>query len=222
MVNQGQEITSGILQREMGPWARFCLLLIVVGMQLLYVPINRTVQGGVILDLPLDAHVPFWPIWAVPYLLSLVFWNGCFVWAAWKMEDGLYRALVAAALVVMLSSYAVYVLFPTYVERPALAGDGWPVALVRLIYNNDRLNNAFPSGHTYHTMLIVFFWWRWQPQLRWLWVLVAVIILLSTLFTGQHNVLDLAGGIVWAWAGYRFGLWWANRGVRVRGADARL
>jgi membrane-associated phospholipid phosphatase len=143
--------------------------------------------------------------------LSLLWWTGCYVWAAYKMPDSLYRAFVVAALAVMLSSYVVYILFPTYVDRPALHGSNWQVELVRTIYSSDRLNNAFPSGHTYNSMLILFFWWDWQPKLRWLWVTIAVIIILSTLFTGQHNLLDPVGGIIWAWLGYRFGMWWTTR-----------
>jgi len=182
--------------------------------QLLYFPINRTVQGGVVLVTQWDAFVPLWPIWAIPYLLSIVWWAGCFIWAAWKMDAPLYRAFVMGTIAVMLTSYVVYLLYPTYVHRPALEGDSWQIELVRFIYNNDRLNNAFPSGHTCTTMLIVLFWWHWRRWLRWLWIGIAVIILLSALFTRQHNLPDLIGGIVWAWMGYRFGLWWMERGLK--------
>jgi membrane-associated phospholipid phosphatase len=127
------------------------------------------------------------------------------------MEDARYRAFVAGTLAVLLASYVVYILFPTYVERPVLEGSSWQVDLLRLIYNNDRLHNAFPSGHTYTTFLIVFFWWQWKPHLRWLWSAAALMVILSTLFTGQHNLPDPLGGVVFAWLGYRFGLWWASR-----------
>jgi membrane-associated phospholipid phosphatase len=190
---------------------RLLWLLVLFGVQLLYVPINRTMYGGVVLATPWDASIPLWPIWAVPYLLAIVWWVGSFVWAAWQMEDRLYRAFVAGTLAVILASYALYILYPTFVNRPVLLGHSWSVDLLRLIYNNDCLNNAFPSGHTYTTMLIVFFWWRWQPKLRWVWVVAALVVMLSTLFTKQHNLPDVLGGIVFAWLGYRFGLWWAGR-----------
>ena len=190
---------------------RLIWVAILFAVQLLYLPINRTVQGGVILATPWDPFVPFWPIWAVPYLLSIAWWAGCFIWAACKMEDSRYQAFVTGSIAVMLSSYLVYLFFPTYVRRPVLEGDGWPIELMRFIYNNDRLHNAFPSGHTYNTMLIVFFWWGWRPRLRWLWAGIAIIIILSTLFTGQHNLPDPIGGIVWAWLGYRFGWWQVTR-----------
>lgn len=183
--------------------------------QALYFPINRTVAGGVVLITPLDALVPFWPAWAVPYLLSILWWEGCLVWAALKMPASRYRAFVVSVLVTLLTSYAFYIIYPTYVERPPVEGSGWQFDLIRSIYANDRLNNAFPSSHTYMTMLMVFFWWNWQPKLRWLWLVIAVIIILSTLFTGQHHLLDPVGGIVWAWIGYRLGLLWVRWRSRV-------
>ncbi len=199
--------------------ARLVRLIALFAAQLLYVPVNRLVQGGVVLRTPLDAHIPFWPIWVLPYLLSLVWWWGCFIWAAWKMDSERYRAFVAGALATMLSSYAVYVLFPTYVERLFLEGHDWPVELVRFIYNADRLHNAFPSSHAYTTMLIVFFWWDWRRHLRGVLVTIAVLVLLSTLFIRQHYLVDPLGGILWAWMGYRFGSWWAIRGVHSKRVD---
>jgi hypothetical protein len=202
------------VQSAMTPRLRLAWLVVLFIVQLLYIPINRIVQGGVVLTTPWDALIPLWPIWAIPYLLGIVWWAGCFVWAAWKMDAPLYRAFIMGMIAMTLTSYVVHVLYPTYVQRPALEGGNWQTELVRFIYENDRSNNAFPSGHTYTTMLIVLFWWQWRSRLRWLWAGIAVIILLSTLFTRQHNLPDLVGGIVWAWMGYRFGLWWMARRLK--------
>jgi membrane-associated phospholipid phosphatase len=199
---------------DMTPGMRLAWLIVLFLVQSLYFPINRSIQGGVVLATPWDASIPLWPVWVIPYLLSLVWWAGCFVWAAWKMEDGLYRAFVTSLIVVMVASYVVYVLYPTYIVRPSLQGNDWLTNLVRLLYENDRVNNAFPSGHTYTTVLIALFWWRWYPRQRWLWATIAVVVLLSTLFTRQHNIPDLFGGIAFAYLGYRLGLWWARRGSR--------
>ena len=127
------------------------------------------------------------------------------------MEEKRFRALAIATISVMLTSYVLYIVYPTFVERPIVEGSGGAADLIRTIYQNDRLNNAFPSGHTYSTMLIVLFWWDWKPGLRWLWAAAGTIVILSTLFTGQHNLPDPVGGIIWAWAGHRFGLWWVNQ-----------
>jgi len=136
----------------------FITLLIVQG---LYFPINKYVQGGVIIATPWDAYIPLWSIWAVPYLFSLFWWLGSFIWATAKMDDELYLAFVVATIFVMLTSYAVYLLYPTYIERPILEGDSWSMDLVRFIYSQDRSYNVFPSGHTYTSVLIALFGSRW-------------------------------------------------------------
>jgi membrane-associated phospholipid phosphatase len=198
----------------MTPKARWAWLTAIIIVEFLYVPINRTIQGGVVLAMPWDRLFPLRPIWVIPYLLSMVWWTVCFFWAAWKMDDDLYEALVVSVLTVMLASYMVYIVFPTYVIRPPVQGDDWLTRMISLLYANDRANNAFPSGHTYNTMLITLFWWRWRPRQRWLWLTITVIVLLSTLYTRQHYLLDLFGGILFAWLGYRLGLRWVARRQR--------
>jgi membrane-associated phospholipid phosphatase len=40
--------------------------------------------------------------------------------------------------------------------------------------------------------------------------LILIIVSLSTLFTGQHYVADIFGGLLVAFMGYHFGLRWAR------------
>jgi membrane-associated phospholipid phosphatase len=191
--------------------ARLGGLLTVVAVQSLYLPINRLLSGGIELKIPWDAYVPFWPIWVVPYLGAFAWWAVSVIWAAWKMDDRRYVAFIVATLVTMVAAYATYLLWPTYVTRPVPVGDSWAAGVVRWLYANDELYNAFPSGHVYSTLLIVFFWWDWQPRRRWLWALLGALVILSTLFTGQHHLLDPLGGALWAYGGYRVGWWVAKR-----------
>jgi membrane-associated phospholipid phosphatase len=202
----GEPTSGSIAQGQRLVW-----LILLFAVQLLYFPINRTVQGGVILRTPWDAFFPLRPIWVVPYLLSLLWWMGCFVWATVKMPDNLYRSFVISAITIMLASYVVYIVYPTYVIRPNPQGEDFWTRLVADLYARDHVNNAFPSGHTYNTILIALYWSRWHPKRRWLWWAIAVVILLSTLYTRQHNLPDLVGGIAFAWLGYRFGLLWVER-----------
>jgi membrane-associated phospholipid phosphatase len=72
------------------------------------------------------------------------------------------------------------------------------MSLMRFVYANDRSYNALPSGHTYNTMMIAIIWWVWKPRQRLLWSLSVPIVILSTLFARQHNVLDAVFGVIWA------------------------
>jgi membrane-associated phospholipid phosphatase len=108
------------------------------------------------------------------------------------------RTVLVAFLLMTLSSYAVYLLLPTYVVRPDPTGSGWALDLIRWLYGNDQPYNALPSGHTYNTVIIMLILWDWKPRLRWLWVLSVLIVILSTLFTRQHYILDVIFGAIWA------------------------
>ena len=183
----------------------WCVLLF--GIQGLYFPLNRYLKGGMELKTPLDAHVPLWPIWLVPYALICVWWVVAFSWAAWKMEERLYEAFFIASAFVCVSALTIFAVFPTYVVRPTLPAGDFAAQLLNWIYAKDYMYNAFPSGHVYITTLIALFWSHWFPKWRWLWIATVVIIALATLFTHQHYVPDPIGGLALAWFGYRIGLW---------------
>jgi membrane-associated phospholipid phosphatase len=184
-------------------------LLIAFGLvclQLLYLPVNRLASGGVTLQTTVDKAIPLYPIWVVPYLLALPWWLAGLLWAAIRMQGRLYRAFVIATAFAILVGTLIYIFFPTYEPRPSITPTGWAGDLLLRVYQNDRPYNAFPSSHTYLTALISFFFWRWKPRLALLWLGILVVVLLSTLFTWQHSLLDLAGGLFLAGAGAWLGL----------------
>jgi membrane-associated phospholipid phosphatase len=118
------------------------------------------------------------------------------------MDIHLWKSFLISNFAVVLVSYVIYLVYPTYVHRPRLPDrHSWQIELVRIIYCLDRPYNAFPSGHAYNTLLIALFWCRWP------WIGMTVIILLSTLFTRQPNLPDPIGGVALAALGYRFSLW---------------
>jgi len=184
----------------------WCALLF--GIQALYFPLNKYLQGGMELKTPLDAYLPLWSIWVLPYALACWWWIIAYVWAAWRMDDRLYEAFFLASAVMQVSALTMFTLFPTYIVRPNLPTTGdWTLQLLGWIYSNDYAYNAFPSGHVYITTLIALFWSRWFPNWRWLWTTTVVLVILATLFTGQHYLPDPLGGLVLAWFSYHVGLW---------------
>ena len=183
----------------------WCSLLF--GIQALYVPLNRFLQGGMEFKTALDEYVPLWPIWVLPCGLICVWWIVAHLWAAWRMEDHLYEAFFLASAFASVSALTIFTVFPTYVIRPAIPATDWPSQLLNWIYTNDYAYNAFPSGHVYITTLIALFWSRWSPQWRWILATTVVIVILATLFTHQHYLPDPIGGLALAWFSYRIGLW---------------
>lgn len=186
---------------------RFLLLLALLLISALYFPLNRLLTNGYNLQIALDAYVPVIPVFVIPYLLFLPFWVSAFLFAAWKMNDKLFRAFMAASIFATSIATLIYFVFPTYTKRPIIEASGWASNLLLDLYSNDALFNAFPSGHVLYTTLIALFGALWQP--RWAVGLYGsvVLVVLSTLLTGQHHLLDPLGGLALGWGGYRFGLW---------------
>ena len=74
-----------------------CLIwcALVFGIQALYFPLNRFLQGGTELKTAFDDYVPLWPIWVVPYVLICGWWVAASIWAVWRMEENLYEAFLS-------------------------------------------------------------------------------------------------------------------------------
>ncbi len=176
---------------------------------MLYAPTSNQVAGGIEPKLSIDVF-PIWPIWVLPYVLCYALWLFSCVWIILKMEDRLFRAFIAACMLTFSIGIATYIFFPTYVRAAPLPGNDLLTSLLRFIHQNFGRYDALPSGHIYITTLLALFFSRWYPRQRFIWIVILVIVSLSTLFTGQHYLLDVAGGYAVGLAGYYFGLWWAG------------
>lgn len=188
---------------------RLSILIILLLVSALYFPLNRFLTNGYNLKTVLDAYIPIVPAFAIPYLLFLPFWIVAFLIAAWKMNDRLFRAFMIGSFSSTVIATLTYVLFPTYTDRPLINTNEWGASLLQLIYSKDNVFNAFPSEHVLYTTLIALFVTTWRPT--WTMTLTlngsVVLVILATLFTGQHHLLDPLGGWVLGWGSYRFGLW---------------
>ena len=171
---------------------------------------TRVMQGGIIPKLPIDIF-PLSVIWVIPYALWYPFIASAGVWLILKSNEKLFREFTAGFLLTCTLGVLTYYLFPTYIIDPALPGTDFFSKTLLFLQSIDGDYAAFPSSHIYVTVILALFFDRWYPQYRWLWLFIYVMIALSTLFTQQHYILDVVGGTVYAWIGYRFGLWWVER-----------
>jgi membrane-associated phospholipid phosphatase len=180
---------------------RFLIFLLIIGSQAVYLPLNKFLQGGTALKISLDGLIPILSGWSIPYILWMVSWFWLTLWAALKMPDNLIKTYWTATLIVILSAMLVYTFFPTYVDRAPVQGSGLGEDILRWVYSQDGLYNAFPSGHIYLATLTCLFYSRWHPRSAWFWAIVFLVVSCSTLFTGQHYILDVVGGLVFALTG---------------------
>lgn len=174
---------------------RFLWLMVPFGIQLFYFPLNRYSSGGIAPITVLDHYIPLWPLWTAPYVLVLPAWILAYAWAGLKMDDHLFKPFLWASIGAILTGILTFWLFPTYIVRPEVTGSGFAWDWIRQLYASDHVYNALPSGHAYVTGIIAIFWVLWKPRLKWLWIFIYGVVLLSTLFTHQHYILDLIAGM---------------------------
>lgn len=186
----------------------FCLIIL---SQALYLPLNKFLRGGTAINTPLDAMIPIIPYWSIPYLLWMICWFWLCFWAALKMPEEIFKSYFTSTLLVILSAMVVYLTFPTFVIREPVQGTGFGADILRWIYSNDGLYNAFPSGHIYLATLTTIFYSRWNPGYSWFWYATLLVVSCSTLFTGQHYIADVIGGVVFALIGAYVGTRFVER-----------
>lgn len=144
-----------------------------------------------------DTRIPLIPIFVIPYLFFFFPWLvGLVIWAFIRNVRVFQRVSIALMAGVLLS-YACYMLYQTAVVRSAPDGSVFS-GLLRWAYRSDVRYNAFPSSHTFVTVILLA---TTLPLLRRtgtkaLAVAVAVLIVLSTLLTKQHHIADVLGGLV--------------------------
>jgi membrane-associated phospholipid phosphatase len=188
---------------------RVLFIFLACCIQMIYIPTSNRIAGGIEPKLAIDIF-PVWPVWVLPYILCYVLWFSSMAWIILKTEDRLFRSFLAACVLTFSIGATTFIFFPTYVRPATVEGNDIFAGVLRMIHGTWGRYDAFPSGHVYITTLLTLFFSRWYPRWKYVWIATLIVVSLSTLFTGQHYILDVLGGYLTALAGYYFGLWWAG------------
>jgi len=186
---------------------RLLLMFGVILIQVIYTPTSLLLKGGIEPKLTIDVF-PLWVVWVIPYVLCYPLWIFGIGWLIWKMDEQLFRTTITGLFFTVSLGISIFILFPTYVVLPELTGTDILSRLLHSIQVAGGDHDALPSSHIYTTVILALFYYEWHPRYKWLWLLIVLIVSLSTLFTRQHYIADVLAGYLTGWLGYRFGLWW--------------
>lgn len=174
---------------------RWLATIALLGIFLLYFPLNRPWGTVHVLRLSIDDRIPEVPVFVVPYLLG--FYALLVLGYLWflRMPGVQYWRLALGLALGLLLSDVVYRTFQTTVPRTASLDRSVFGAALNWVRSADAPYSAFPSQHTLLTLLCTWNLWRvvdrwWRPLL----VLNAGLILAATLLLRQHFVLDIVAG----------------------------
>ena len=105
----------------------------------------------------------------------------------------------------MISCYVVYYIYPTYVPRPIITESDFFSSLVLNLYENDKPYNCFPSIHVLNSALIALYTYESEKVNKFtktICVIVAVSIIISTMFVKQHYFADVVASVIFAFVLY--------------------
>jgi len=100
-------------------------------------------------ELPLDRALPLQPVWALIYGSLYLFLIVLPIFIV--REEELIRRTLFAYLLIWITAYVCFWLYPTVAPRPlAVLGNGFAAWGLRLLYDADPPYNCFPSLHVAH------------------------------------------------------------------------
>ena len=155
----------------------------------------------------LDLRLPFLPQFLIIYFGCYIFWAANYILAARQDREEVYR-FFTADFISRCVCLVIFLAYPTTNTRPVIEGSVFWDLLAGWLYSIDAADNLFPSIHclvSWFCFLAV----KGQKKIP-IWYkavsfILAVLVFLSTLFTKQHVIVDVAGGIFLAQGGFWIG-----------------
>ena len=161
----------------------------------------------------LDLRLPFLPQFLIIYFGCYIFWAANYILAARQDREEVYR-FFTADFISRCVCLVIFLAYPTTNTRPVIEGSGFWDLLAGWLYSIDAADNLFPSIHclvSWFCFLAVKGQKKIPTWYKAVSFILAVLVFLSTLFTKQHVIVDVAGGIFLAqgcfWIGKYTEIW---------------
>ena len=150
--------------------------------------------------LPIDGMIPLLEEFILIYFGCYLFWFGGLLFMACHKTD-VFWDFFARVFVSLIVAFSFFMLMPLEITRPEITGDGFFADAMRFLYTIDKPHNLFPSLHCFFNW-IVYVQMRGKKEyplaLRLFGCIFSLLVFASTLFTRQHFVMDVVGGVLLA------------------------
>lgn len=166
---------------------------------------------------PLDRMIRVAPAWVVIYVAAYLYWVSAYVAIA-RVSPGVCRKFCRADWIGKAVAFLCFVLLPTRLPRIEIADGGVFGWMLRAIYAADAPDNLFPSLHCFVSWLVareMGMLAAFRPAIKIASFLFAILVCLSALFTGQHLIADVIGGILLAEGAIYVSRKWARHEAQI-------
>ncbi len=107
-----------------------------------------------------------------------------------------FRRVAIGYLYQYLIAFLMFILYPTRIVRPDVAVHSFSTQAVAMIYRIDPGFNDFPSMHVANSWFVALIFYRYNKKLGILFMFIASLISVSTLYVKQHYLIDIPAGIL--------------------------
>jgi membrane-associated phospholipid phosphatase len=132
----------------------------------------------------------------------------------WRHDPSLARKFIFGLSLAFYISYAGYFVIPAKGPRVALAADQtvtlevtpFSQAISRTLNELEHTkDDAFPSGHTMITTFCLIAAFRYERRLFKIWLPIATLLIISTVYCRFHYVVDVMAGLALAFVAFPLG-----------------
>lgn len=196
--------------RYRGSWRHQLLLLLYWPLYLVmffFVERFYPVEHYHVMHCALDDMIPFNEFFLIPYLFWFIFLAGMVAYTLWR-EPAAFTRMMRFIILTYTTAIVIYLLFPTCQElRPVVfERDNVFTRFLFYFYQFDTNTNVCPSVHVIGSFAVVFAAWDTErfstPMWKAVYLLIALLICVSTLFLKQHSILDMLAAIPICAVGY--------------------
>lgn len=163
-----------------------------------------------IIHSPIDDYIPFVEYFIIPYLLWFVFIAATGAYFFFTDRKGFYR-LAAFTCTGMTLFLIICTVFPNglHLRPTTFVRDNIFVDMVRILYRADTPTNVLPSIHVFNSIGAVIAISHSQTlkkhkNIQAASYVLALLIILSTVFLKQHSITDVIAAIAMACMVYPF------------------
>lgn len=163
--------------------------------------ISKLLQGDLnLVGNVIDTKIPFVPAFFIPYCIwyLMIFIIPYYLYC--KDKDKFIKYTMAYILCSMIGN-VVFISYPSTVARPTVTGTDIFSLIAKFIYWIDTPTNCFPSLHCAISMLFILYICESKNTniiTKISVCIISILIMLSTLFTKQHVVVDFISGDILA------------------------
>lgn len=152
------------------------------------------------LSTPLDNMIPFIGESIYIYIGAFIQWGYC-IYIVMKQKTEIGYKACSALIYGSLIGFIIFMVYPTAVNRPEIVGTGFTNDFCRFIYSVDNIICAMPSFHCFCSTIVLLIYKECENidnKTMYINLIFSILVILSTLLTKQHYVLDLLPGIILA------------------------